>query len=71
MKKPTYNFAGAQGFTTVHGATKNDMADALKDAALRLVNASWDTKNRDELIYNMQCATTDVLDFLACIIQKP
>ena len=39
MSKPIYNFAAAQGFTTTHGETKNDIADALRDAALRITNA--------------------------------
>ena len=67
----SYDFTAAQGFTTAAGFTKNGIADNLKDAALRLVNANWDAKNREELIYNMQYAATDVLDFLKLIIEKP
>ena len=70
MSTPIYNFAAAQGFTTKHGATKNNIADALRDAALRIVNATWDEENRGELIYNMQCAATDALDFLDCISEE-
>lgn len=70
MKTPIYNFAAAQGFTTKNGATKNDIAEALRDAALRLVNATWDKDNRENLIYTVQCVATDVLDFLDCIKEE-
>lgn len=70
MKKPIYNFADAVGFTTRRGLTKNEIADNLRDTALRLVNAAWDKENREELIYNVQCAATDVLDFLDCIREE-
>ena len=69
MNKPTYNFAAAQEFTTKHGATKNEIANSLRDAALRIVNATWDEENRGSLIYDVQCAATDVLDFLDRIIE--
>lgn len=64
MTKVTYDFSYAQGFITANEATVSDIAEKLKDAALYLVNAIWDEKNREELIYNMQCAAIDALDFL-------
>ena len=67
MKKPVYDFKAAQGFTTDDGRNMKHIADALKTAALYLVNANWDRTNREELIYDMQVAVTDVLDFLSCI----
>lgn len=67
MSQPRYDFTAAQGFTTEQDQTVGDIADSLKDAALYLVNANWDEKNREELIYNMQVAATDVLNFLRCI----
>ena len=70
MKEPVYDFAAAQGFKTSTGGTKNDIVDNLKTAALNLVNARWDDKNRDELILQMQYATTDALDFFDCIIER-
>ena len=70
MKKPIYNFDAAQGFTTTYGETKNDIADALRDAALRITNAVWDEKHREELIYNLQCAAIDALDFFDCITEE-
>lgn len=65
-----YDFAAAQGFKTTTDGTKNDIADNLRKAALDLVNARWDDKNRDELILQMQYAATDVLDFLDCIVER-
>lgn len=65
-----YDFAAAQGFKTTTGGTKNDIVDNLRTAALNLVNARWDDKNRDDLILQMQCAATDALDFFDCIIER-
>ena len=70
MKKPVYDFAAVQGFKTTTGGTKNDIADNLRKAALDLVNAHWDDKNRGELILQMQYAATDALDFFDCIIER-
>ncbi len=69
-KSVYYDFAAAQGFKTTIGGTKNDIVDNLRTAALNLVNARWDDKNRDELILQMQYAATDALDFLDCIIER-
>jgi hypothetical protein len=68
-KSVYYNFNAAQGFKTSTGGTKNDIVDNLKTAALNLVNAMWDDKNRSDLIYWAQCAATDAIDFLDCIIE--
>lgn len=65
-----YDFAAAQGFKTTTGGTKNDIVDNLRTAALNLVNARWDEKNRDELILQMQYAAIDALDFFDCIIER-
>lgn len=65
-----YDFGAAQGFKTTTDGTKNDIADNLRKAALDLVNARWDDKNRDELIIQMQYAATDALDFLDCIVER-
>lgn len=67
MKKTVYDFRAAQGFKSSTGGTKNDIANNLKTAALNLVNAMWDEKNRRELIYWAQCAATDAIDFLDAI----
>lgn len=69
MKEPVYDFAAAQGFKTSTGGTKNDIVDNLKTAALNLVNAMWDDKNRSDLIYWAQCAATDAIDFLDHIVE--
>lgn len=71
MKKTVYyDFDAAQGFKTSTGGTKNNIVNNLKSAALNLVNAMWDDKNRSDLIYWVQCAATDAIDFLDCIREK-